>query len=240
MFKFSEDKSLSDYTFVIPSLSVGNVPQLAVDLVIETLQMKKIAFAWSSGIVPIIGPPAFDGETQCTTSCELFINEAKKLAAIQLRAPVAAKSLDSFLSELINYLSKSASRVIVLASCYSHERHDSALQRTLEYLGNEQFCETYSKQLVGYVKHESTDNPLPGQGFATRFYKALQDQPLNIPIGVLFAYVSEGDNVPEAKELALFLNQVTGIFDAVADRSVIRVPMSWKLLFGNAGPVEMF
>lgn len=44
MFEFFEErKSLAGYTFIWPSLSVGNVAQLATDLIIETLRMEKIA-----------------------------------------------------------------------------------------------------------------------------------------------------------------------------------------------------
>lgn len=240
MFEFPKKVSLSGYTFVIPSLAVGNVPQLAVDLIIESLKMTKIGFAFHSAIVPVIGPPAFAhaSETEVTTSFEAFVCEEKKLVALQLRAPVAAKLLQSFLDELVSFLQESQpSQVIILGSCFSHERHDAALKRKLEYVGNDSFCTAFEEHLTGFVQHP--ENKLPWQGFATKLYEAVKSKLHNVPIGVLFAYVSEGDNVQDAKDLALFLDNCLAIF-TIKDPVTLPIPMSWKLLFGNAGPVELF
>lgn len=236
MFRVTDNISLDGFTFVLPSLSVANVPQLAIDLLIESLQMKKIGVNWHAGIVPVIGPPAFSGQEGNTTSCELYCSLEKKVAVIQLRTPVAAKCLESVMKNLNDFLTANHARqVFILSSCFSHERHDVAIQRKLEYVGNKQFCAHFEKQLGDYVGQTMDDKlQLTGQGFATRLFQAVQ---LDVPIGILFAYVSEGDNVPDAKDLAMFLTQVSGI---VLDHSTLRIPTSWRLLFGNAGPIELF
>lgn len=229
---------IQGYTFIVPSLSVGNVPQLAVDLVIESLKMKKIGFAFHPGVVPVIGPCAFSHETETTSSCEVYVSESKKLVVLQLRAPVAVKQLQSFLDELLVFLSECEPKeVIVLGSCFSHERHDPALKRKLEYVGNASFLDSHAKELEEFVQHP--DNKLPWQGFATKLYETMEGK-LSVPVGVLFAYVSEGDNIPEAKDLALFLNRVVEVFVAPAHPSTIPIPVSWQLLFGNAAPLELF
>lgn len=240
MFEFTKPVSIEGYTVVIPSLSVGNVPQLTVDLIIEALKMQKIGLAFHPALVPVLGPAAFAHEPESnTTSCEVFVSEAKKLVVVQLRAPVAAKLLQPFLDKLTEFLvAAHPSQIVVLGSCFSHERHDPAMKRKLEYVGNRQFSERYAKELVDYVQH--ADNKLPYQGFATKLYQTMEDQLQDMPIGVLYAYVSEGDNVPDAKDLALFLNQVIGVLASPADHSSLQYPMSWKLLFGNAGPAELF
>lgn len=239
MFTFTKPVAIKGYSVVIPSLSVGNVPQLSVDLIIEALHMTKIGLAFHPAAVPVLGPAAFSHDDQDTTSCDLFVSEAKKLVAIQLRAPVAAKLLESFLNDLTKFLTEvEPSQVIILGSCFSHERHDPAMKRKLEYVGNRQFCEQYASELVDFVQHK--DNKLPYQGFATRLYQTVESKLEAVPMGVLFAYVSEGDNVPDAKDLALFLNQVIGVFGSPANHSTLQIPMSWKLLFGNAGPAQLF
>lgn len=238
MFELKRPVSLQGFTFILPSLSVANVPQLAVDLVIESLKMTKIGFSSHPGIVPVIGPPAFAHDQEMTSSCELFVSEQNKVAAMQLRAPVAAKLLQSFLEKLLEFLSGSQpQRVVILGSCFSHERHDVEMKRKFEYVGNQQFCETFSKELEEVVQHQ--DNKLPWQGFASKLYQTIEEK-LNIPIGVLFAFVSEGDNVPDAKDLTLFMNRVLKIFPSSVSPSTLTIPMSWKLLFGNDGPRELF
>lgn len=240
MFKFSKDIPLTGFTVVIPSLSVGNVPQLAVDLLVETLKMEKIGFNWSSGIVPVIGPPAFKHESQDTSSCELFVSEQVKVAAVQLRAPVAAKRLDSFITGVVEFLKEIApARVIILGSCFAHERHDEAIGRKVEYVATESFIATHPR-LQESVGHSSCPR-LIGHGFAVRLFEEIAAK-LGTPTAFLFAYVSEGDNVPDAKLLTLFLNRVTGVIGDPETTTITpaNIPESWKLLFGNACPIEMF
>lgn len=38
--------NLADYTVIIPSVCVGNVAQLSIDLIISSLQMIKAATVW--------------------------------------------------------------------------------------------------------------------------------------------------------------------------------------------------
>lgn len=237
MFEFTQNIPKTGYTFVIPSLSVGNVPQLAVDLLIESLKMKKIGFAFHPGIVPVIGPPAFAHEPQNTSSCEVFINDDKKIVALQLRAPVAAKLLQSFLDQVLSLLIESCPRqVVVLGSCFSHERRDPAVKLKMEYVGNKLFTDEYVNELAEFV--QQPDNKLPWQGFATKMFDTF-DGKLNIPLGVLYAYVSEGDNVPDARELCLCLDKILKSLDKT-DVQSLAMPISWRLLFGNDGPPELF
>lgn len=49
-FKLDENIKLNGYTVLFPSVCVGNAAQLAVDLLISTLEMKKIASIWHVSI----------------------------------------------------------------------------------------------------------------------------------------------------------------------------------------------
>lgn len=44
--KLDEDLNLNEYTVLLPSVCVGNAAQLAVDLIISTLEMRKVATVW--------------------------------------------------------------------------------------------------------------------------------------------------------------------------------------------------
>lgn len=235
MFQFTDNMTLKGYTVILPSLSIGNVPQLAIDLIIESLKMKKIGFAFHAAIVPVLGAPAFSHDPSETTSCDVFVSEEKKLLAVQIRSPITAKLLDSFLEALIKFVSSTDPKeVIVLGSCFSHERHDDALTRKLEYVANEEFCKLYGSKLTDYIQKDA----IKMQAFALKLYQALSNK-LEVPLALLYAYVSEGDNVPDAKDLALFLNHVLNVIPAT-NPSQLPLPASWTLLFGNAGPAEIF
>jgi hypothetical protein len=54
-----------------PSVSVGNVSQLAIDLLISTLQPKKWAVAWHPVFVPTVGGDPYSSLSNAlSTSCE--------------------------------------------------------------------------------------------------------------------------------------------------------------------------
>lgn len=110
---------------LLPSIGVGNVAQLSVDLLISTLQMEKVATVWHPSIVPIIGPKAFQHDTgKITTSCELYVSNERKIAAFQIRSPLVAATMMGFFNELVDFLkSGKIGKLILLTSSYAYEQH---------------------------------------------------------------------------------------------------------------------
>ena len=54
-----------------PSVSVGNVGQLATDLLVTKLKPKKIGMIWHSAIMPLVGGDPYDfSQSDITTSAE--------------------------------------------------------------------------------------------------------------------------------------------------------------------------
>lgn len=45
-FELDENVSLTGYSVLFPSVCVGNAAQLAVDLIISTLEMRRVATIW--------------------------------------------------------------------------------------------------------------------------------------------------------------------------------------------------
>ena len=43
-----------------PCVSIGNVPQLAADLIINTLQLSRAGYLHHPGLLPLVGNDAFD------------------------------------------------------------------------------------------------------------------------------------------------------------------------------------
>lgn len=46
MINLQNNVSLAGYTVIFPSVCVGNVAQLSVDLIISTLELRKVASVW--------------------------------------------------------------------------------------------------------------------------------------------------------------------------------------------------
>ena len=71
-FKFEKTR-WSDYTFIFPTISVGNIGQLATDLLISTIPgIKKAGFLINASLVqPIVGYDPYDkNSTQLCSSIE--------------------------------------------------------------------------------------------------------------------------------------------------------------------------
>jgi proteasome assembly chaperone 2 len=61
----------SDYTFIFASVSIGNIGQLATDLLISSLQLVKCGYLISEYVQPIVGHDAFiQNSNDFSLSCE--------------------------------------------------------------------------------------------------------------------------------------------------------------------------
>uniref|UniRef100_A0A182VY82 Proteasome assembly chaperone 2 n=1 Tax=Anopheles minimus TaxID=112268 RepID=A0A182VY82_9DIPT len=241
MFSFKREIDFTGYSFIVPSVSVGNVPQLAVDAVIETLQLEPIGLLWSPALIPIVGAPAFEhtGNDTVTTTAELYVSQAEKLLVLQIRAPLVGPLRQSFLDELSDFVrDRKFSRVFVLASCFSHEKFDI---RTgpFRYVANELYEKTPDADRLQderWTKHAG--GVIHGGGYAAKLLEALTVR--MVPGVIFFMYVSEGDNTTEGLLLARMLNALTGDRLLPAGKSEFRWPNSWKHLFGSSHPRSLY
>uniref|UniRef100_A0A8C9EXA5 Proteasome assembly chaperone 2 n=1 Tax=Pavo cristatus TaxID=9049 RepID=A0A8C9EXA5_PAVCR len=102
-----------------PAVSVGNVGQLAVDLVISTLRMPKVGYFYTDCLVPMVGNNPY--ATTKENSVELSIN---------------AEGYRPFCQTLLSWVESSkCARVILLSSSHAYQRDDEQLLGTpLRYL----------------------------------------------------------------------------------------------------------
>lgn len=226
----------------MPSIGVGNVAQLTVDLLISTLQMDKVATVWHPSIVPIIGPKAFQHDTtKITTSCELYASTEKRLAAFQIRSPLVAATMMEFFNELIDYLkSKKIAKLILLTSSYAYEQH---------FIGTNPFAVVVNDAFKiapaekGAVERmewkEFQGDVIHGGGYVKQLMSVASRN--DIPTLTLFKYVSEGDNSMDAVTLLDELNAGFKIIERDAGGKLnIVFPISWKSLFGNPVPEQLY
>jgi len=172
------------YTFVVPSVSVGNVGQLAADLIISTLQMKKVGIVYDDSITPVVGNDPYGGcfssrvsSLQLTsekgstsspsalmTSCELYESSVHRLVVMQLRSPLVRGRHASFRRKLIDFITeKQFCCTIILGSTHAHERIDMQLRgdqfrfvSTSSFASNSNFGGTLSQ--LRWVELEKREN----------------------------------------------------------------------------------
>ncbi|XP_063709709.1 proteasome assembly chaperone 2 [Culicoides brevitarsis] len=234
MINLTENTCLEGYTLLIPSTCVGNVSQLTADLLIENLKMVKVGNVFHDSIPPLIGLSAFEHVTdKVTTAAELYV-DSKQLAVLQLRTPLTAPLMGDFFSKLVDFAkSHKVKDVIVLTACYGYEKH-SVQGSDFAYYDNK------NKDLSGIPGLDKAGSPLKilGGGYAVKLFEKFAEA--DIDTLVLYKYVSEGDNIPDAVTLLLKLNEIRKFVDVGPKNDKLTMPVSWKFLFGNRPPTEIY
>jgi len=231
MYKSVTDRTSdwSECTLFVPTVSVGNVGQLSVDLIISTLGMERVGYIHHPSLLPVAGNNPFaheDSNTcQLMTCCEVYESQTAKVVVIQQRAPIVkgrGKQFSDWLTAWIK--SQKFHQIVVLTSAFAQLRTDQQMGgspfRILQSASMKELCGDWFKS-HDWTELETrrsfpTPTPLeisasgenqqlvymPGSGIAKSLFDGLQDQ----PVLVLMMFVSEGDNAYEAVAMATQVN----------------------------------
>ncbi|XP_055374890.1 proteasome assembly chaperone 2 [Condylostylus longicornis] len=234
MITFKEDVDLTGYSVIIPSICVGNVAQLAVDLIIATLEMKRIGSGYHNACMPIMGPPAYHHDNTKTVSLELYQDAEKKLVVFQLRSPLVSVYIDEFHKDLLKFITTNKiSKAYILSSSHAYERHD-VNSSLFAYMQSGEFI---NENLDQYSWQKYNKKIIFGGGNAKKLFDECINS--NIPAFLLFNYVSEGDNSVEASQLVGEISKVVNLFEKDVNVKLV-IPISWQFLFGNSIPDLIF
>jgi len=137
----------TDYTLIMPMVSVGNIGQLAVDLLISTMQPRKVGYFYDAAFWPIVGSDPYctpgSGRGDIVTSCEVYESTERKVVLVQQRVPIIRYRRYDFRRKMMAWIRKNKfGKVVILSSCSTHSRRDDQLegfmvwilQRTLVHL----------------------------------------------------------------------------------------------------------
>lgn len=235
------DEGLDDYTLLVPSVAVGNVSQLACDLLISSLNMVKIGSVYTTAQIPVIGYDPYNLKSEnLSTSCEIYKSDTKKICILQIRSPLIYKYAKQFLEEVIEtFNEKKIKDVIILTSSYAHEKKH-ILTSSFRYVVSEGNPYMEKMKIEDIEKYENDgDLNILGGGFASLLYKICLEKSLSCLI--LFKYCSEGDNIPDAYDMVSKLIKVLPLFSENKDLfSQLVQPVSWTLLFGRPPPQDIY
>uniref|UniRef100_A0A8C5B1V4 Proteasome assembly chaperone 2 n=1 Tax=Gadus morhua TaxID=8049 RepID=A0A8C5B1V4_GADMO len=238
--------SFKGFTLILPAIAVGNVAQLAVDLIVSTLSMKRVGYMHTDCLVPMVGPNPYAtsaedaGEIHTTAEgiCHNFFYRSRSVLNMQ-------KKSWQFV------LTSEFSRTVVLSSSHAYQRDDQQLKGTpLRYLVTPAMRTASGPALteLGWMEMERL-SPFPGLveavprlsipgGGVTKglFTDGCQEE---LCLAVVLVFCSEGDNVPDAFTLVNHLNEWLLLVDNDVTQKW-KVPGSWRLLFGSSHPPSIF
>ncbi|KAG8571311.1 hypothetical protein GDO81_011590 [Engystomops pustulosus] len=220
----------ADCTLVMPAVSVGNVGQLAIDLIISSLEMIKVGYFYTDCLVPMVGnnPYATNDEhaKELCINAEVYAGPEKKLAVLQIRSPLIKKKSRAFCQALTSWIKECAfTRVVVISSSHAYQRDDSqllgtpfrylvtpALQTLVENtLKTLEWKEMEKISLYSDINEEEKKISIPGGGFTKQLFKDCCSA--GIPMAVVLKFCSEGDNIPDAFALLDHINRWLNLLD---------------------------
>lgn len=141
-------------------------------------------------------------------------------------------------------------QVIILTSKWQFVRVDSELRSAaLRYVASPSMEAEHGQKFeeLKWSKLDKTVDPLSnesrleinGGGFALSLFEFLSKN--KISCAILLKFCSEGNNSPDAKELAFFLNQWISLVPKDNEGRVNwKEPPSWLHIFGHEAPREIY
>ncbi|PKA60963.1 hypothetical protein AXF42_Ash019952 [Apostasia shenzhenica] len=112
-------------TLILPGLSIGNVGQLAVDLLISTLRADRVAYLDEPSVLPCVGNDAYGPLPvgDLTLPLEAYESSIHALTLIQQRSPVTKGMMVEFAKNLAHFMMTNGKKhLIVLSSLDSGKR----------------------------------------------------------------------------------------------------------------------
>ncbi|KAJ2083151.1 hypothetical protein H4R24_001064 [Coemansia sp. RSA 988] len=241
-------------TLVLPSVSIGNVPQLAVDLLINTLQALRIGMLDSPSVMPISGSSGFDHlPSQRSVPVEVYQSADAQWTIIQQRSPPLPKHHRIFAQEVMDFIIQGEfNKVVLLTSSDAALRVDALIDgpqiRSLAINWQDEQLASRLQTLslgplslpAGMTTSETAAQVPLGQLHASGIAKHLLRlfQATKIPVLSLVALANEGDNVPDAINLA---NATNALLELAPNAKQWSPPRSWEWLMApDMAPSELF
>ncbi|KAF9049932.1 PAC2 family-domain-containing protein [Panaeolus papilionaceus] len=248
----ADQVNLQGKTLVVPVVSVANIGQLAVDLLIATFDLQRFAILDPQYCIPLAGARE-DSQDGVTTPLEIYGDNKVDFVVIQQRSPVLKLRKQDYVDALLDFIKTNKfGAVLFLGGVDLSERMDSQMitpthkllppngpspegtpLSTLNSLPIPTYTSRARQVPEGLqdtaVPGNDTSLPfIPGGGITRRILGSLPSQ-WGIPTASLLQFVVEGDNRADA---GLFASAVAMALGRQLER--LRQPDSWRDgLFGT-------
>lgn len=172
-------------TLILPALSIGNVGQLAIDLLVSSTRAQRIGYLDDPSVLPCVGNDAYATCPQGLLALPLEAYESlyNALTLVQQRSPIVKGMMIEFAKNIADFAATSGKKhIIVLSSLDSGRRQkiDAESNTQIYYLsssnpdGTDVHCENLGwkilkeynpeqrrwKQLISLAKGDSTEETL--------------------------------------------------------------------------------
>jgi proteasome chaperone 2 len=187
-----EQTDLEGTTLILPSISLGNLPQLTIDLLIHTYNLDKIGCLDSTYLYPFVSPQDHRADVTETSrpgishGVEVYYSAANKITVIQQRSPIITNFTEKYVTEVISPFINNKK----FAKVYLLDSGDAGLLENHQQIEVLKAEELLSKSLANLNLQNSPETPF--SKYTTQVCK-------NYNVNVIISYIYEGDNFYDAQ-----------------------------------------
>jgi len=235
--------SFQDNTLILPALTIGNVCQLAIDLLIFTTSAPRVGFIEDRYVVPVICNDVLSVGVhgKLSTSLEVYQLAEKKVTFLQQRAPVIEGRNQNFAKDLVSWIKRSLFKeVVLLVSADASYRIDSQLVGPQFRYISTGAVDDKLRSLQWVPLEESRLDVVNKQGsFALALSEECKSN--NVTQISLSIFCFEGDNIPDSVAIADSVNKYLQILPSSPEgRIAWKSPPSWAFIQGPGFERSLF
>ncbi|KAJ9475511.1 Proteasome assembly chaperone 2 [Pseudozyma hubeiensis] len=239
--------TLDGTTLVIPAVSIGSVPQLAVDLLLNdsSLSLVKVGRIDPSFCFPFVGPSESADSNDITTALEVFSNGS--LTVIQQRSPILKSTQPSYISALTSFLSSTHfTEILYLTSLDAAARTDDEFSTPLLSLFPPHSSSPTTPILAQLRAKFPAFNPpspqkevphIPGSLLTRKLIQHIDASEVKDRFGALLYFAAEGDTRSDAHALA---TTILSLLPSSSPPTSLKDPPSWSALFGSPAAPSLY
>lgn len=221
---------LSGSVLVVPSISIANIPQLASDLLIHTLNFCKVDSLSDKYLYPFASPVDYTDKPSdgISLGLEVYYSKENNLTILHQRSPLMPGFAAAHVEEvLVPFIKEGKFNHVVFLSLSDAGLVEHIAPGGISIYTNEDIL---SDGLTKLHISESDIQPLaksPGSG--SKYEEALvKSLAASTNLSIFVSYVYEGDNFYDAQLLA---SKVAGVLNVFP--KAWKTPVSWFGVYGD-------
>lgn len=246
---------------ILPAVSIGNVGQLAVDLLISSRTVTKAGYLDDPYVLPCVGNDPFGPEADGTlaVALEVYEDSDRELAIVQQRSPVMKGKMVEFAEHIAAWAEDSGVKEIVILSGVDSARRQrrEMVGPQIHYVsssepdGSDGVCDQLGwkrlEQAGQLLQHQAALSSSSEEASASEVVLTDENYYAGLPFASLYSsckakglkvvcvllYCSEGDNIPDAFFVAESLHHLLAQKQSGDPSNVQwRIPLSWETVYG--------
>lgn len=226
--------SLDGSTLIVPSISMANVPQLAIDLIIHTLHLKKVRSLDDEYLYPFSAPvdtlPDDPPVTGISSAVEIYHLAELKVTVIQQRSPIVPGFTAQYVDEIIvPFINQHSFLNVWVLDSVDAGMSEGLSSGTMKVFTNQNMLEVSLESLdISRTTLPDPSNVCHSPYACKLIAKLIGSGARKFSLGTVVTYIYEGDNFHEARKLA---DKVAEVCEWEAQQW--QSPVSWQGVYGD-------